>query len=563
MQASAGVALNPSVPAPVPVGTVVTWTATVDGAGSDNWSYRFRSRVVGSDFHMVRDFSPSASLDWTASDREGLYDIEVTARDNSTGDTFVQSSLYQISPVTTGDPSISPTSNPLVFLYSTGPCAAGSRMGVQFQSPDGVTQSTNWKTCVPGASMNFYIAGLRTNSQYSVQQVIDTGSQFVTGPSLTLTSGDAPNPIGSFQILQAPVAPVLDGVLLQSSLSGQFAATDLNGNLLWYYAGNVRWLTRPEPGGHFLTILVDGSTDTTKQILREIDLAGNTTLETNASRINEQLSAMGKNTIIAFSHEAVRMRDRNIMVLANTERILTDVQGPGDVDVVGDMILVLDQNLQVVWAWDAFDHLDPTRQATLGETCDVSGCSIHLAPIANDWLHGNALQETAEGNILYSIRHQDWVVKIDYENGNGTGNILWKLGADGDFQIRSTDPNPWFSHQHQSNFLLDGTTMLVYDDGNVRHSQDSSVHSRGQVLQIDEQNRLASLIVNADMGTYSQACGSAQSLANGDYHFGGAFNLDGTSTSIEVNPSGNLVYAVQASGAEYRSFRMKDLYTPY
>src|SRR5258708_6611928 len=116
LQASAGVALNPSAPAPVPVGTVVTWTATLDDAGTGNWSYRFRSRLVGSDFHMVRDFSPSASLDWTASEREGLYDIEVTARDNSTGDTFVQTSFYQVSPVTTGDPLISPTANPLVFL---------------------------------------------------------------------------------------------------------------------------------------------------------------------------------------------------------------------------------------------------------------------------------------------------------------------------------------------------------------------------------------------------------------------------------------------------------------
>ena len=41
--------------------------------------------------------------------------------------------------------------------------------------------------------------------------------------------------------------------------------------------------------------------------------------------------------------------------------MLTGVQGKGTVDVLGDMILVLDRDLQVVWTWDAFDHLDPHR----------------------------------------------------------------------------------------------------------------------------------------------------------------------------------------------------------
>ena len=66
-----------------------------------------------------------------------------------------------------------------------------------------------------------------------------------------------------------------------------------------------------------------------------------TLLETNAARVNEQLLAMGKRQITAFHHEA-RPLEWRLAVLGDVEQILTDVQGPGPVDVVGDMIVVLD-----------------------------------------------------------------------------------------------------------------------------------------------------------------------------------------------------------------------------
>ena len=197
-----------------------------------------------------------------------------------------------------------------------------------------------------------------------------------------------------------------------------------------------------------------------------------------------------------------------ILVLAGNERILTDVQGPGDVDVLGDAILVLDRDLQVEWSWDAFENLDIYRKALLGEVCNVGtgGCAIfRLAPVANDWLHGNAIQMTSDGNLLYSARHQDWLIKIDYANGAGSGRVIWRLGKDGDFTIRSDDPSPWFSHQHDANFETGAASnrLMVLDNGNSRWAEDSSIHSRGQVLEIDEENRTASLVLNADSGDYS------------------------------------------------------------
>ncbi|MGH9648629.1 MAG: hypothetical protein ACRD4E_17640, partial [Bryobacteraceae bacterium] len=71
--AALSVELTPSIPAPAHVGTVVTWSASPSDSTASIW-YRFRAAHAGSDLHMIRDYSPLSSLDWTASQRDGVYD---------------------------------------------------------------------------------------------------------------------------------------------------------------------------------------------------------------------------------------------------------------------------------------------------------------------------------------------------------------------------------------------------------------------------------------------------------------------------------------------------------
>ena len=558
------VTLGPSTPSPAPIGTVVTWTATVSDQDPGTLWYRFSAHESGRQSHVVKDYGPDATLDWTASDHEGVYVVEVSVRNTDTGDTANDvASFHMQSLVNGGQPVITPTSHPLVFLYSAPACGAGARMKVQFQSSDGVVQSTPFRNCRPGSSMNFYLAGLRPQTVYSVQHMVDTGSALVAGPALAMTTRSLPLALAGQTVLQPAPAQSPDGILLQATILTNSLATDLSGNIVWYYPGNISFITRPEPGGYFFAIVENPAGDQSQQVVREFDLTGMTVLETNAARINEQLAAMGMRQISGFHHEARRLPDGRVLVLGAVEQILTDVQGPGPVDVLGDMIIVMDSNLQAVWAWDAFDHLDVTRLATLNDQCSPGDCpSLFLNITANDWLHGNSVQQTPDGNILYSTRSQDWVIKIDYQKGSGSGAILWRLGKDGDFQINSTDPSPWFSHQHDPQFLADNTTLELFDNGNLRNLFDPTANSRGQVLDIDEQNRIANLIVNIDMGQFSFALGAAQRLPNGNYHFDVGYLLDGTSIAMEVDPSGNTVYALHADAPEYRSFRMPDLYTP-
>lgn len=545
---------------------MVTWTAAASSAGSGTLWYRFRVRRSGEDYRIVRDYGPVNTLVWTASESEGSYEVEVSARDRAGGRAAVASAVFEMtSRVAAGsDPVLSPTGHPLVFLYSAPPCPAGSsRMRVAVQATDGTIQFTLYQPCSPGRSRNFYLAGLRPNRQYTVRPTVDGGPRPLDGPVLALATPPASPSFPASTVTRRPPSSLPRGLLLQGALVQRPFATDLEGNLVWYYSEPLTFLTEPQPGGLFLAIVQVVGGDASLQLLREFDLAGRTTRETNAARISEQLARLGRRPIDAFHHEALSLPDGNILALASTEQTLIDVQQPGPVAVVGDMILVLDRDLQVLWAWDAFDHLDPRRLATLGETCATLGCPPrHLAGPANDWLHGNSLQPTPDGNILYTVRHQDWVVKIDYRGGAGSGRVLWRLGKDGDFRLDPPDPQLWFAHPHDARFLRqDPSSLILFDNGNVRRAADRSANSRGQVLHLDEPNRLATLRLNADLGAYAFALGAAQKLPHGNYHFHLGWLSDNTSRSVEVDPSGQVVYAMDVATAVYRAFRVESLWS--
>ena len=565
LEAQMAVSLASSPPGPTTVGTIVRWTAEVSGGASANLWYRFRLREPDGAFRMIRDFGPVATLDWTSID-EGTHELEVAVRDRSGQEIQTSVSTIDVVSRVVGRPAVFATEQPLVYLFSSPGCDAG-RARARFESDSGDVQITPSKPCVAGRSLNFYLAGLTPNTTYRANLVVESGRSASSGPVMRFTTTDA-----SFPVVPStgPQRPTLDSerILLQTPLFYPPFATDLDGTLLWVGPTDLAALTRPEPGGTFFGI-ADLRVDPALSVLRKFDLVGTTLLETNAARVSEQLVAMGKRPITAFHHEVRTLRDGKIATLGSVEQILTDVQGPGPVDVIGDMIVVLDADLQVVWAWDTFDHLDVTRVALLNEKClNSPGCPpYHLAADANDWTHSNSVAEAPDGALILSVRHQDWVVKIDYAGGAGSGDVIWKLGRDGDFTLDSADPDLWFSHQHDASYVP-GTdnTISLFDNGNVRLVQNPQATSRGQVLELDEANRTARFVLNADLGVRSSALGSAQKLASGSFHFEAGLIFDGTSASnfvshaFEVAPSGEVTSPVIVKEAVYRSFRLTSLY---
>jgi arylsulfate sulfotransferase len=568
LEASITASLESSQPSPAPVGTMITWTAQASNAGPDKLWYRFRVRTLDGTFRLIRDYGLLNTLAWTSIE-EGVYELEVSIRDLANQDVAAASSLFELdSRVQQGEDVVSPTTHPLVFLYSAAACKEG-RARVRFQLAGGAAQFTPYKPCVAGRSLNFYLADLAPSTTYSANLDIEEERSSTTGPPISFQTGAVPVDLPTFSAVQAPPASAPQPILLQAPLYLPGIATDLRGNLLWYGPSDLTYLTRPGPDGTFFGLLLSGI-DPEHDVMRRFDLVGTTVQETNAARVNEQLASLGKRSLSGFHHEARTVSDGKIVVLGDVEQVLTDLQGPGPIVVIGDMILILDSDLQVVWTWDTFDHLDVSRRAVLGETCVASpGCAPHYLSVdANDWTHGNAVAETPDGNLLYSSCHQDWLIKIDYRFGEGSGDIIWRLGKDGDFTYDSTDPYPWFSHQHDAGYeSVSSSTIALFDNGNTRMSSNPGESSRGQALAVDETSRTVRAIFSVDLGVASTALGSAQRLDDGTYHFnaglvpdpGAAFGAEGL--SVQIDPAGNrVVYSITGPTPVYRSFRVDDLY---
>lgn len=588
--------LAPSVPSPQRLGTTVTWETTATDADPGMLNYRYEV-LLGPLHFMVRDFSLASSFLLTLTDREGLYQIRVTVLNTSTNLTAQLAVPFQVNSLVVGTNAVATaTSNPLVALLSAPSCPAGSLMrGVFLPEGDTSVKVTHWKRCQPPASMNFHIAGMPADSTTLINYQILTGTTLTLGPTtLSFNSGPltfTPPPVTTL-VSPDPLDPF--GMVLHDYLGGAPPiASDLKGNVLWYYPAlggpdqPTALLTRPLLGT--MLVIVNGINSsnpavTNLQILREIDLAGNTLRETNATLVAKQLAARGVlhagEVFGSFHHDAIRLPNGNTILLGSVEKIFPPgTQGSTDplgVDIIGDVVVVLDTNWQVIWGWNSFDHLDVNRAAVLGEVCHPgeAACPSLLLTgqtstgSANDWLHSNSIYYIpSSGDLLLSIRHQDWVVKIDYKKGLGTGSVLWRLGLGGDFTMNSTDPYPWFSHQHDAAYEGLGIGFLtVFDNGNTRAaaSPGTTQNSRGQLLRIDEANMQVSLQMNADLGVYGFALGSAQLLPNGNAHFQVGITSPSLNVySIGVRPDGTINYEIQSGPPpSYRSWRMRSLYAP-
>ena len=278
-------------------------------------------------------------------------------------------------------------------------------------------------------------------------------------------------------------------------------ATDLAGRVTWYYDSPPSGftLTNPGqslvPGGTVLVIGVDryAPLPASRNVLREIDLAGDPLRETNVAAVNAQLAALGHDTIHSFHHDAQRLPDGRTAAIAFTERTV-DINGT-PTNYIGDMVVVLDADFRVTWAWDAFDHLDVNRGPVLGEVMlpGRHGTDGRRPPPAGGRLAAHQHREpVARGRQPGPVRpppglgDQDRLPRTGRATATSSGG--WAQG--GDFTLNFTDPDPWFSHQHNAHYV-DDHTLILFDNGNTRRASDPTANSRGQVWTLDERRMTA------------------------------------------------------------------------
>jgi arylsulfate sulfotransferase len=475
--------------------------------------------------------------------------------------------------------SVSATQHPLVAQYDVVVPRPGASTWVEFGTDTtygrqtlATTTTQIWQT------VNVLVAGMRPRTMYHMRahaewnggSWVDQDRTFKTGaippsivvPTFTVTQPDANlTPSSGVELLSlVPASNSVDTLLA--------LVTDVNGNVLWYYdvgKGNFPFPLRPLPNGHF-AVVVSQSLQAGPD-LREIDLAGNLVSGVTVDQVNASLQANGYSfTIGFFHHDVLMLPDGDWMVIGGTYKTFTDLPGyPGTTAVSGDALIEVTPTGNVVWAWSEFDHLDVNR---------------HPFGLP-DWTHGNAIVYTPnDGNLLFSMRNQSWVVKIDYENGKGTGDILWRLGDGGDFTLAGGDPAQWFYGQHYPNPLsINGSQMLfsVFDDGNNRILDSNgdtcgtpgfiACYSRGVIYQVFEDTRTAAVDWQyAPPGLFTFWGGSIGQLVNGDIEFdlSEPFFQDPTSSEmIEATQSSNpaVVWDMVIKGANaYRAYRIPSLY---
>jgi hypothetical protein len=175
-------------------------------------------------------------------------------------------------------------------------------------------------------------------------------------------------------------------------------------------------------------------------------------------------------------HDVVELDNGNFLTMSFTFRDI-NYPGPGVTRVAGDLLLEITPDAEIVWEWDSFDHLDPMRTLPGFEEVIVDP---ETGELAQDWTHSNGLLYEADtDSVLLSIRHQDWMIRID----RASGDIVWRFGDEGDFTLLG---GTWPHHQHSPQWQDDGS-LLVYDNGFHDPAVDDALEtSRAVRYSIDE-----------------------------------------------------------------------------
>lgn len=486
---------------------------------------------------------------------------------------------------------VAATSNPQVALYTLTP-PAGASAYIEYGTDTSYGKKT-WSQPAPGAggTLSLFVAGMLASTMYHLRatviaadgtQSFDADQTFATQ---AIPSAEAPAVTSSI----SPGATPQPGIEMLDLINGTvpllpLAAYDLSGNLIWSYpaSGSTSDIVQGVhllPNGHLLIALAPGSSGPlsgnpvasgTIYVLREIDLAGNTIREESLDALNGALAAEGYNiTALTFHHDVIALPNGHWIGLVNTLQPCTGrPECATNPNILGDVLVDLapqpDGTFRPVWVWNSFDHLNVTRTP------------VSVA----DWTHSNAiLYSPDDGNLLLSMRNQSWILKIDYNNGQGFGNIIWRLGYQGDFTLLGgTDPTDWFYDQHGPAFASPNSAgkflLTVMDNGDNRvfpagvtcGAADSPPceYSSALVLQIDETYKIAMIVSHYLPGEFSFFGGNAEELTNGnieaDFNAGAP---NGFSDIFEIIPGSTpqVVWQLLTSGQyAYRGFRMPSLY---
>ena len=479
--------------------------------------------------------------------------------------------------------------SPLVARYSLYLPAPG-KMAVQFGTTTDYGLNT-WQVPAPtanGGETQMDVAGMRGQTLYHMraQVTLNNGAAYNDADHTCMT--DAPPATSAVSVSTPSGGTAQPGIemwnTIQPANDSQAFATDLSGDVIWTYgyshsSNDYIQGIQLLPNGNLLMVISYLSSITTGispsliNEVREIDLAGNTVNSLTVSTLNQKLAAGNFHDaegnvykIGSFHHDVLALPNGHMVLLGTYQRGFSNLSGTtSPTEVIGDVLVDVDQNFNPDWAWNTFDHLDINRRPMNWP----------------DWTHSNGMLYSADDhNLLLSMRHQNWIIKINFLDGTGSGAVMWRLGEGGDFKLQNaTDPTDWFYAQHGMNYFTPNTTGVfrlgLMDNGNDRTFPSGAVYckpysaptaqcySTMPVLEINEASMTATMITHyVPPDTYfSFFGGNAELLANSDIEVD--FCSPGSGAIVqELSADGSkVVWQGTTAGADqYHVYRMPSLY---
>lgn len=480
-------------------------------------------------------------------------------------------SIYDPNHPSTG--VVASTQNPLVAYYSIA-IPMGASMQVRFGTGTNYGLTTSNASSQTGGTQTIYVAGMLASTTYHMQAVVNlAGGGQVTDTDHTFTTGAIPAGITPNIVTQLTGAGTpSSGIELLSLTQGTnqdllcALATDLFGNVIWYYdlpAGAYPFPIKPLPNGHMFMIIAGEV-----YVAREIDLAGNIIRDITPAEVNQSLSKIASFQMGGFTHDFAILPNGHFIFLTTMEETINDVPGiPDGTPVGGNALIDWDpQQNAAVWAWSTFDHLQ-----------------LSHAPYGlSDWTHGNAIiYSPDDGDLIFSMRNQNWIVKINYQDGTGDGSILWRLGPGGDFTLPNQEaPIEWNYGQHYPTIQSPNSSgifsLMFFNNGNSRlmdanndvcgTSGVGACYSSVPIFQLNEYDNTASVLWEDNLSpAYSICCGDALVLPNGNVEFDVAYDQNTPNVSyieeVTQAQSPELIWRMNITGQlAYRGLRIPSLY---
>ena len=363
-------------------------------------------------------------------------------------------------------------------------------VAIAFSSVETAEQLTG--TNALGTTHEFVVVGMRHKTVYTFEPVV-TYASGVTGrvEGATFETGREPSGLPDMTVTVVDADAVQEGITIigpageGGAEAPEFVGLDVEGEVVWYYdAPDESWQSPDRD----LKLMTDGNLLLkTQDGLRVINLAGDTLVDIRSSDMG-----------YGMHHDVTVLPNGNFMALVQQEREVEVEALGGLIRQVGDGLLEITPEGEVVWEWWTFDHLDTDRFPTQ--------LSLDSDRGRYDWTHANSAAYRASDASTSCPS----VIKTGDQGRprHGCCGLARRRRrrprlAGRPVVLRSAQRVPW----------EDGR-LSVYDNGNERASGEQ--FSRGVVYQLDESAMTAQEVFSYDVGMFTPFIGGHRILLNGN-----------------------------------------------